>query len=294
MKVAFFGQSGPYAPLGLATLLSQSNPFEVALVVEGRKFPMGRQIHRWLAPAPRALPGTESLADTATALGIEVLQTADVNATAVANALRARHIDCLVCVGFDRLFAPALLAAVPVAINAHPSALPQLRGPAPLFWLLRDGVRQTAMTLHGLDAREDHGPIFAQAPWEIPPRVSGEALYNVAARLAGRMLASLLSQAASGPLQSWPQIGTPTRAPRPKAEDACIEPATWDCGHLVDFACGAPYFRSAWMRLGDSTFHLKTGFEAQVGAHLPGEYVLQGDILAVRCRDGVAQVQVQT
>lgn len=294
MKVAFFGQSGPYAPMGLIRLVSHSNPFEVALVVEGRKFPIGRQVHRWLAPAPRPWPQTESLADTAVAGGIEVLQTADVNATAVANALRARGIEALVCVGFDRLFAPELLRCVPLAINAHPSALPQLRGPAPLFWLLRMGAQRTVMTLHGLDAREDHGPIYAQRPFDIAPRVTGEALYNSAGRLAGDMLAALLGRACQGIVEGTPQAGSPTRAPRPKPEDALIEPAAWDCEPLVNFACGAPYFRAAWMRLGDRTFHIKAGLSAQAGARLPGDYVLQGDILAVGCRDGVAQLQVQT
>ena len=131
--------------------------------------PVGRQPHRFIEPTPRPLPGGESLADVASAAGARVLQTCDVNAAFAIKRLEQERLDALVCVGFDRLFSPDLLRAFPVAINAHPSALPKLRGPSPLFWSLRNGDSQTAVTLHAIDAGEDRGPILAQQALPIPP-----------------------------------------------------------------------------------------------------------------------------
>lgn len=297
MRIAFFGQSGPYAPPALRELLHDAHGnLTVGLVVEGRKLPVGRRTHRWMDAQRRtAILVTESLSDTARAGGVDVLQTCDVNAPLVARAVADRHCDALVCVGFDRLFTPSLLEAAPLGINAHPSALPDLRGPAPLFWLLRHGAGSTAMTLHGLDTLEDHGPIYAQQPLVLPPRATGEALYNVAGTLAGRMLAQLLTGAALGELVGTPQDHTQaSRAPRPKPEDLYVEPQEWACEHLVNFACAAPYFRAPWLRLGEDTFYVRAGVAAEPGAAIPGQYVLHGDSLAVQCKDGVAVLRIQT
>ncbi|HET6343843.1 MAG TPA: formyltransferase family protein [Myxococcota bacterium] len=297
MRIAFFGQSGPYAPVALRRLLADtSRRFSLALVVEGRKLPVGRAMHRWLRADPRGtVPVTESLGDTARAAGADVLQTCDVNAAFVADKVAECRVDALVCVGFDRLFRGTLLETAGVRINSHPSRLPELRGPSPLFWLLRHGVRESALTLHGIDAREDHGPIYAQEPFVLPPRATGEALYGVAGELAGRMLVAALGRAAVGGLVGVPQDeGRASRAPRPKPEDARVEPLAWTCAHLLDFACGAPYFHTPWLPLGPDIFHVRRGLRAEPGIRIPAEYVLQGSTLVVQCKDGLAHLEIQT
>ena len=48
MRVGFFGQSGPYAPVALLQLLGVDGPFELVVVVEGRKKSVRRAPHRLL------------------------------------------------------------------------------------------------------------------------------------------------------------------------------------------------------------------------------------------------------
>lgn len=292
MRVAFFGQTGPYAPHALRELLAAPMPYTVALVVEGKKSP--RPEHR--LRDPKKSPGSSGLAELAASHGIPALTTTDVNDPRSVEIVGDHHIDLLVCVGFDRLFRPALLATGSRGgINAHPSDLPRLRGPAPIFWALREGRKRMALTLHKLDPGEDHGPILAQE-WFAPSSLAtGEMIFGMAGKLAGRMLVPLLAKAAEGAIVGTPQNHrNASRAPRPKPEDAHVTPSEWSCEALLRFACGAPYFRAPWMTLGGETYHVRRGLTAELGKRVPGDHALAGSRLVVQCRDGVVHLEIQT
>ena len=291
LKVALFGQSGPYAPVVLRRLLSRQNHgWALACVVEGLvRAPA--DLHRWQPPRPGPLPQSENLRDLANAAGLPVLQTGDVNASPAAQALRG--FDVLICAGFDRLFGPALCAATPHALNAHPSLLPEWRGPSPIFWALRTQQKRLGISVHAIDARADHGPVFAQESFALPARATGEAIFRLAGQLAGQLLATTLDRLACGALLARPQDhAAASFAPRPKADHAQIHLPDWHCEALVNFACGAPFFRTPWMRLGNETFFIRRGIRAEPGRRLPGEFVQRARYLSVQGRDGVAHLEI--
>ena len=296
MRIAFFGQSGPYTSPALRQLIAHPHPdYEIVLVVEARKGRLGRQDHRLIKAKPAPLPAGDNLEELARAAGFPVLLTRDVNAKKAVWTINEHKPDWLVVVGFDRLFSPEVLATASAGgLNAHPSDLPNLRGPSPLFWALKEGRRSLALTIHALDAKEDHGPIFAQRPFSWAPMSTGDEIYRVAGDLAGEMLIDVLGLAAGHNLVGVPQSHTDAnRAPRPKAEDLEINPASWGCEQLVEFCCGAPYFRAPWMSLGEDTFFVRRGVKAEAGKKLPGQYFLQKERLIVACKDGLAHLEIQ-
>lgn len=295
MRVGFIGQTGPYAPPALRYLLAHRRGFELGLVVEGKRRHEGRLVHRLRRGRPGHLPEGNSLADLARAAGVDVLETCDINAPTAIRTIADYRLDWLVCVGFDRLFVPELLATAPGgAVNVHPSLLPRWRGPSPLFWALRVGERSLGVTLHGIDAREDHGPVFAQAPFVAPRRATGEELYHLAATVAAPALVDVLERARAGALVGTPQTEQgASRAPRPRPEDVRVDPAAFGCEHLCDFCCGAPFFRTPWLRLGDDFFSVRRGLSAEPGRTLPGEYAVSGQTLVVACNDGLAHLEIQ-
>jgi len=296
MRVVFLGQTGPYAPTALRLLAAQARAFSLALVVDGRRQAAGRMPHRLrTARAATALPEGDSLTDLARALGLPVLETCDVNAPTAVRTIADHEPDWLVCVGFDRLFSPAVLACAPKGgLNAHPSLLPRWRGPSPLFWAARAGEREVGVTVHAMDAEADHGLVYAQERVAVPSQINGDGLYRLCGSAAARLLVPTLERAMAGTLIGSPQDATKvTRAPRPKPEDAFVEPAQWGCRHLVEFSCVAPFFRTPWLRLGDEVFFVRRGVRAEPGCALPAEYVQQGSLLIVRCRDGLAHLEIQ-
>ena len=291
MRVAFFGQTGPYAPFALRELLKAPQRFSLALIVEGTR--MSREEHRLHKPG-RIITG-DTLAEMGLAAGIPAITTTDVNNARAVEMIGAHDIDVFVCVGFDRLFSKALLnAAQRGGINAHPSDLPRLRGPSPIFWALKEGRKQHALTLHALDPREDHGVILAKE-WFAPNSLAtGDHIFRMAGMLAGKMLVPLLTAAVDNGLNGVPQDDRhASRAPRPKPEDAFVDPLEWTCETLLRFACGAPYFRAPWMRFGDATFFVRRGLKTEPNKRIPGEYAQQGSTLIVQCRDGLVHLEIQ-
>jgi methionyl-tRNA formyltransferase len=295
MRVGFFGQTGPFAPPVLRYLVARGREVELGLVVEGKRVGEGRPDHRLRPGRPGLLPLGDNLGELARAAGIPVLETSDVNHAEAVAALAEHQLDWIVCAGFDRLFVPAVLAtARHGGLNLHPSLLPRWRGPSPLFWALRSGERATGITIHAIDEREDHGAMYAQAPFVIPPRVSGEELYRLAAVVSAPLLVEVLSRSRAGPLDGRAQDeGRATRAPRPRAEDVHIVPHEWACEHVVDFCCGATFFRSPWLRLDDHVVVVERGLAAEPGGRLRGDYELNGRQLVMQCRDGLARVEVR-
>jgi methionyl-tRNA formyltransferase len=308
LRVAIIGQSGPYAPTALHSLCLSPQPFTVVGVVMGQRRMPGRAPHK-LHPPPLSgrqklstqLP-TDSLLEVAAALGSPVLQTCAVNHPAACRQIAAWHADVLVCIGYYELFGPTLLGCAKLCLNAHPSRLPALRGPAPLFWAIRQGLQETCVSVHVMDAEADHGPIVAQQRLLIAPRTDGQMLYRAAARLAAAQLSPLLQRLAlAGPTaQALPQLLGHTQdhslctwAPRPRPEDVRVHPAQWGVEGLLNFACAAPYFRAPCLMLGGQPYFVSAGLRGDLGAKLPGEYVLHHDTLAVQCKDGIAYLQVQ-
>jgi methionyl-tRNA formyltransferase len=291
VRIAFFGQTGPYAPYALTELMREARPYNLALVVEGKK--SSRPEHRLRDPR-KPISGS-TLAEMAASYGIPALVSTDVNDPKSIAIIGEHRVDLLICVGFDRLFSVDLLATAPRGgINAHPSDLPRLRGPAPIFWALKEGRTRMALSLHGLDAREDHGPIFAQE-WFAPSSLAaGDVIFRTAGELAGKMLVTLLAKAVDRELVGAPQDHRrATRAPRPRPEDAFVQPLEWTCDALVRFACGAPYFRTPWLSFGDDTYFVRRGLKAERGKRVPGEHAVMGSQLVVQCRDGTAHLEIQ-
>ncbi|MFK8002558.1 MAG: methionyl-tRNA formyltransferase [Polyangiales bacterium] len=54
------------------------------------------------------------------------------------------------------------------AFGTHPSLLPAYRGPDPYFWSLRNGERETGVTLHRLEETYDTGGVVRQIAVPIP------------------------------------------------------------------------------------------------------------------------------
>ena len=113
---------------------------------------------------------------------------------------------------------PQALSALPQrgSFNLHPSALPDYRGPSPIFWQLRDGVREPAVSVHRMSERLDAGDLLWQqrmsiadgtdyAGWVEQLTIAGVRgfLQRLPDWLDGRI--DLRPQTGPGSYQGWPQ-----------------------------------------------------------------------------------------
>ena len=82
---------------------------------------------------------------------------------ALAEWLRARNVDLVVCAGYMHLLRPTFLSRFPErVINVHPALLPEFPGAHAIEQALAAGVRETGATVHYVDEGVDSGPVIVQ------------------------------------------------------------------------------------------------------------------------------------
>ncbi len=132
--------------------------------------------------------------------------------------------------------------------NLHPSLLPQLRGPFPLFWAFRLGLQQTGVTVHKMDADLDTGAIALQQTVSLSEGISGPDADRLLAHKGAGLLVDTLRGLANGTLQLSPQPGGGSHYPRPLRKDFLV-PTDWSARRAFNFMRGT----AEW----NTPFHIK-------------------------------------
>ncbi len=111
-------------------------------------------------------------------------------------------------------------------LNIHPSLLPALRGPEPVFHAYRLGLEETGVTVHLMDHGWDSGPVLAQERVPIPASGTAAAFEARLANLGGALLAEIAPAWRAGKLAPVAQAaGDATWAPEPDEDARTISPA---------------------------------------------------------------------
>ena len=103
------------------------------------------------------------------------------------------HPDLIVSAGYRLLIAPRVLEIPRLgAFNCHPSPLPAYAGSNPWFWMLRNGERKAAVTIHRMVAEADAGNIVRQEFFPIPPDANHQQFYNTSSVKSAALLKECL------------------------------------------------------------------------------------------------------
>lgn len=94
---------------------------------------------------------------------------AEVSRTTLAEHLRPFRESNLLSLGFPFIVEPAVFKAHPVALNVHPTRLPQYRGPNTGAYVLINNESLSGSTVHLMEAEVDKGDIVIQSAVEIGP-----------------------------------------------------------------------------------------------------------------------------
>jgi hypothetical protein len=110
------------------------------------------------------VPMLQTVHALATRHDATIIETDDINSEEIIRKVRRLGIDVVVVMNFDQILKDGFIHSARLAvINVHPSLLPSLRGPCPVFWALFDGHQEIGATLHMIDSAEiDAGPIITQ------------------------------------------------------------------------------------------------------------------------------------
>jgi len=123
---------------------------------------------------------------------------------------------------------PQAVLAIPRfgGLNIHPSLLPAGRGPEPLFWAFRWGLRETGVTVHRMERGLDTGPILAQEIVPIEDDATIPSLEDELASRGGTLARRVIDELPRGAVVPIPQSGASTPWARiPGADDLAVTTA---------------------------------------------------------------------
>lgn len=128
---------------------------------------MGWRVIRAAALSRLTRPGTGgpfySIAQVARAFGVPYHEIDRVKSPRFQDLLTRCRPQLLVSISCPQIIGRTIRERIPLGcINVHGAPLPRYRGLMPAFWVLKNGERETAVTVHELAAKLDDGDIILQ------------------------------------------------------------------------------------------------------------------------------------
>lgn len=298
LKVLLWGTESQLTQVVLNRLAAQ---WPLAAVVVPARLPNVPAVTALLPPVPGADELTlvnqfvhNSTIALAWQLGLPVYGLGRLHSPAVRNWLHSLQAD-LVCVTCFPWRIPAHLLALPTYgfLNLHPAHLPDYRGPAPLFWQLRDGVQQSAVTIHWMDETFDTGAIAAQAPLLLPEGSSGPEADQHVGNLGATLFADVLAAIQSGTVPRQPQPAGGSYQSWPAAADFTLN-RQWSAQHAFNFMRGTAEWQQPYqVVIGARTILLTRALDYRPKDRLAKPIVQAQDVVSIQFQPGVLRAQMQ-
>lgn len=218
MKSLFFGTSTFAVP----SLRVAATRTQLAGAVTQPDRPSGRGHRLQASPVKSA----------AHELGIRVYEPASLRE--FAHSLQGEAFELFVLASYGRILPPELLALPRLgALNVHPSLLPKYRGATPIQTALRNGERETGVSIMLMDAGLDTGDVVLQERVPIEPEETYGELHDRLAMLGADLLADAIALAETGTLPRKPQRGEPSLT-RPLAKEDLAIDLSWPPERIVN------------------------------------------------------------
>ena len=153
----------------------------IALVITAPDAPGKRG--KALVPSPVKVRAAE--------LGLEVYQPESIK------RVEREHIasygaDTLLSFCYGKIFGPKFLSIFSETFNVHPSLLPLYRGPSPIYQAIRNGDRETGISLQKIGLGVDEGDVFNAVRIPLDGTETEEGLSEKAASLIPDFVLSVL------------------------------------------------------------------------------------------------------
>jgi len=105
--------------------------------------------------------------------------------------------DLIISIYSKYILKKEMLHLAKLAVNLHPSLLPDYRGISPVFWALGNQEKKTGVTLHQMSEQIDAGRIISQQEIMIAEKETEHSLYLKCSQAGSRLLKEFILE--SGP-----------------------------------------------------------------------------------------------
>lgn len=233
-------------------------------------------------------------------LGLESLQTEDINSPIVLEHLRKLEVSTLVVAAFGQLLTRSLLESM-TCINVHASLLPKYRGAAPIERALAAGEASTGVSIMRMTEGLDEGPWAQQTSVSVGLRDDAGSVGRVLALLGAVAVVQVADALADGTVEWREQVGPSSHATRIEARD-CLIDTTISARVVHDRVRALSPWIGARAASGEVRYKIwrtwpygQPGLPAvpdaaQSAAGCAGRLLVVGDRLFLGCADGVVEV----
>lgn len=141
------------------------------------------------------------------------------------NSIRISRVQFGLIVSYSKILSPELIDAFPFGVaNIHGGRLPQYRGANILQWAIINGEKESAVTLHYIDAGIDSGPIITQVPIPLSDKDTAFTLRTKSLQVIPGILQDYLPAMLQGKVFARAQdTSLATSWPRRKPDDGGID-----------------------------------------------------------------------
>ena len=212
MRVVFCG-SGTFAAPSLQAIMESDHDLVAVVTQPPRRAGRGGTVR------------ATHVADLARSLGLDVLETPDINADDAVGVIAAAAPDALCVAQYGQMISARVrdLATID-AFNLHGSLLPELRGAAPVNWAIIRGYKRTGVTTFSLVDRMDAGAVYLTSATDIAPGETAGQLLDRLARIGAGTVVKTLDLLAGGQAEARPQDeAAATLAPKLAKADGVID-----------------------------------------------------------------------
>lgn len=193
MRILFIG-TGEIGLPSLDWLLHHAPEHQLVGVITQPDKPVGRKLV--LTPPQVKVQ--------ALAAGIPVIQPERLRRAV--DEVKAFNADIAVVIAYGQILSKEVLDAPRLGcINVHTSLLPKYRGAAPIQAAIREGDRETGVTIMHMDVGLDTGDIILTKPISIADDETGGSLHDRLALAAPQALKTALDLLATGKAERKPQ-----------------------------------------------------------------------------------------
>jgi len=173
------------------------------------------------------------------------------------------------------------------SFNIHPSLLPKYRGPNPWFWVYYYMEKESGITIHSINEKEDSGNIVFQQKFKIPLGADLNILREESTKTGIKLILKALCD-----IENINLIPQPILSPTPRARNifnytGLIDWQTWPVIRLWHLLSGFPEVINSNPNYSLLNKKLKPiGYKEDSIKSPIGQFILLDDLYALKCIDG--------
>ncbi len=135
--------------------------------------------------------------------------------------VKSLGVDSLLSFSYGRIFGPKFLSLFTYTFNVHPSPLPLYRGCSPIFNVIKNNERETAIAVQRISLSIDEGDIFGMEMIKLDGTETAESLETVISEMAPSFVLSIIESVDN--IIPYPQRGEASYTGFIKKDDGRID-----------------------------------------------------------------------